>query len=160
MFRSGRRVVLTSGQKIDFHSKVCHAIPRFLCDRGAPKSYRYSVNVYPMVTRDVYTRDDSQPRFLAQHRVAALLRHCVNVYPMVTRDVYTRDDSQPRFLAQHRVAALLRHCFEWSQHCSNNATLCSAKTRRWESSRADITFRDWRCAALLRHRNRGTTSRN
>ena len=47
----------------------------------------------------------------------------------------TRDDSQRRFLAQHNVATLLRHCFEWSQHCSNIATLCCAKNRRCESSR-------------------------
>ena len=44
-------------------------------------------------------------------------------------------DSQRRFLAQHSVATLLRHCFEYLQHCSNIATLCCAKNRRWESSR-------------------------
>ena len=48
----------------------------------------------------------------------------------------TRDDSQRRFLAQHSVATLLRHCLEWLQHCSNNATLCYAKNRRRDSSRA------------------------
>ena len=47
-----------------------------------------------------------------------------------------RDDSQRRFLAQHSVATLLRHCFEWLRHCSNIATLCCAKNRRCESSRA------------------------
>ena len=39
-------------------------------------------------------------------------------------------------LAPHSVATLARHCFEWSQHCSNIATLCCAKNRRCESSRA------------------------
>ena len=29
----------------------------------------------------------------------------------------------------------LQHCFEWLQHCSSIATLCSAKNRRCESSR-------------------------
>ena len=47
----------------------------------------------------------------------------------------TGDDSQQRFLAQHSVAILLRHCFEWLKHCSNIATLCYAKNRRYESSR-------------------------
>ena len=47
----------------------------------------------------------------------------------------TRDDSQRRFLAQHSAAILLRHCFEWLQHCSNIATPCCTKNRRWESSR-------------------------
>ena len=46
----------------------------------------------------------------------------------------TRDDSQRRFLAPHSVASLLPHCFEWLQHCSNIATLCCAKNRRFESS--------------------------
>ena len=49
----------------------------------------------------------------------------------------TRDDLQRRFLAQHRVAALLQHCFERLQHCSNIASLCSAKNRRCESSRVN-----------------------
>ena len=54
----------------------------------------------------------------------------------------TRDDSQGRFLAQRSVATtLLRHCFEWLQHCSTIATLCCAKNRRCESSRATFTFR-------------------
>ena len=38
----------------------------------------------------------------------------------------TRDDSQRRFLEQHSITTLLRHCFEWSEHCSNIATMCCA----------------------------------
>ena len=40
-----------------------------------------------------------------------------------------------RNLARNSVVTLLRHCFDWLQHCSNVATLCCAKNRRFESSR-------------------------
>ena len=67
--------------------------------------------------------------------------HHVTPYTGFKGDV-TRDDSQRRFLAQRSVATtLLRHCFEWLQHCSTIATLCCAKNRRCESSRATFTFR-------------------
>ena len=48
------------------------------------------------------------------------------------KDDVTRDNSQRRFLAQHNVATLFR---EQLQHCSNIATLCSAKNRRCKSFR-------------------------
>ena len=35
----------------------------------------------------------------------------------------------------HSAPTLLRDCFKWLQHCSNIATLCCAKNRRYESSR-------------------------
>ena len=58
---------------------------------------------------------------------------CVQTDATCKGDV-TRDDSQRRLLAHHSVATLLRHCFDWLQHCSNIAALCSAKNRCRESS--------------------------
>ena len=51
-------------------------------------------------------------------------------------NILTRDYSQRRFLAQHSVA-MLEQCCNYSKQCRNNvATLCWAKNRRCESSRA------------------------
>ena len=59
-----------------------------------------------------------------------------------SKDDVTRDDLKRRFLAQHSVATLLRRCFEWLQHCSSIATLCSAKNSSCKSSRVTSPYND------------------
>ena len=59
-----------------------------------------------------------------------------------SKDDVTGDDSQRRFLAQHIVATLFRRCFEWLQHCSSIATLCSVKNSSCESSRVTSPCND------------------
>ena len=58
--------------------------------------------------------------------ILLIKRYCNLKASLHLRDV-TRNDSQQQFLVLHSIATLLRHCFEWLQHCSNIATLCSAK---------------------------------
>ena len=58
-------------------------------------------------------------------RTSFKFRPCIVVLVLQSEGDVTQDDSQRRFLAQHSVATLLRHCFEFLQHYSNIATLCS-----------------------------------
>ena len=59
-----------------------------------------------------------------------------------SKDDVTRDDSKRRFLAQDSATTLLRRYFEWLQHCSSIATLCSAKNSSCESSRVTSPYND------------------
>ena len=53
----------------------------------------------------------------------------------VLRWCYTRRFATTIFSAAQRCNIVATFSFEWLQHCSNIATLCCAKNRRFESSR-------------------------
>ena len=98
--------------------------------------------ISPKVLRWCYTRRFATTIFSPTHA----LQHCCdivsnsdNIVPTLQRCIrwcYTGQFATMIFSPAHCVATLLRHCFESLQHCSNIATLCWAKSRRCESSRA------------------------